>query len=235
MANPYFQFKQFTIFHDQCGMKVTTDACLFGALIGKSEKENVLDIGAGTGLLSLMIAQRFPSIKIDAIEIDESAYNQAIDNVKKSSWSDRITLHHQAIQQYEVEKQYDLLVTNPPFFPEHLKSPDAQKNKALHTDSLPFSDLLKSIKRLLKPDGTLQIMLPAVQYQDFKKMASHLNLRPIQEIKIYNKPDKPIFRVIAEMSFQETDLKTSEIYITDSKGDYTEDFQSLLKDYYLKL
>lgn len=234
MANPYFQFKQFTIYHDQCGMKVTTDACLFGALMGKKNTTFVLDIGTGTGLLALMLAQRFPDMIIDALEIDQHAFQQALGNVQASPWKDRISISHQAVQSFRPEKQYDLIISNPPFFPDHLKSSDTQKNKALHTDTLPFTDLLKAIKRLLKPTGIFQVMLPPTQYQDFKKMAEHLDLRPFHEIRVFNKPNKPLFRVVAEMAFQSGSVSCLELFIADEQNRYTQSFKDLLQDYYLK-
>jgi len=144
-------------------MKVCTDACLFGAWIAyeiKSEKtELVLDIGAGTGLLSLMVAQGCDA-RIDAVEIDDHAYLQAVENFKASPWSDRLTVHHCAVQQFDPGYKFDLVITNPPFYEQSLRSPNSKKNLAMHSTHLDASELFASIKRLLLPAGRAALLIP---------------------------------------------------------------------------
>src|SRR6266536_1002775 len=188
MSNSFFRFKQFTVHQDKCAMKVCTDACLFGALIaqqirnpppdrisraGKSEIRNVLDIGTGTGLLSLMLAQKNPHVIIDAVEIDEAAAQQAKENFEASSWKDRLHVYHTSIQQFNPSTiqpfdqsttppfnqptKYDLILSNPPFFENDLKSDNARRNLVLHISELSLEELLNVVIKHLNDDGSFVV------------------------------------------------------------------------------
>src|SRR5690554_2397329 len=171
MPNSYFQFKQFIIHQDNCGMKITTDAVVLGALASHELAGRVLDIGTGTGVIALMLAQRFPESLIQGIEIDQHAFVQAKENVALSPWKDRIKLFPQSFQEFLAVKPepFDLIVSNPPYFPDHIKSKDHQRNLALHNDALPFQDLVNGVASLLASNGLFWIILPESQMQDLAK------------------------------------------------------------------
>ena len=242
--NNYFQFKQFRIEQGQTAMKVCTDSCIFGAYVQpKPQVQTVLDIGTGTGLLSLMLAQRLckdsPSeVQIDAVEIEAAAYAQACQNVAASPWADRVRVHHQAIQAYvqSSTQTYDLIITNPPFFENHLKTQRKAQNQALHSESLSFDDLLAAIDQLLAPEGTLAVLLPVYQMTQFTEKARAIGLHLTQSLRIHNHPNKLDFRTIAyfERSLPQHPSEQA-LFIRDAHQQYTPGFIKLLKDYYLHL
>ena len=145
MSNTHFQFKKFIIQQEKSAMKVSTLACLFGAKIIAKEPENILDVGAGTGLLTLMLAQKYQNAKIDAIEIDNDAYEETVKNIERSSWSKRITVIKNDFLLHSFVKKYDLIVSNPPFYSNHLKSVNHSINMARHNDTLPINQLIKKV------------------------------------------------------------------------------------------
>ena len=165
-SNPYFQFKQFRVNQGQCAMKVTLDACLFGALVNVEDSRRILDIGTGTGLLSLMAAQR-SSAHIDAVELDSEAAYQAQQNVDQSPWQHRLQVVHSAVQDLPTGAQYDTIICNPPFFENSLRAPDERRNRARHTDTLSFSQLAESIDQFLENDGMAWVLLPTVSTPSF--------------------------------------------------------------------
>ena len=235
MSKGSFTFKQFEIQQDKCAMKVCTDSCLFGATIEiNREVENILDIGTGTGLLSLITAQKCNAV-IDAVEIVENAANQASNNFKSSPWSDRLNLFNNSIQNFSENciKKYDLIISNPPFFSDNLKSHDPSSNIALHNDLLSPSELLASSSLLLSPTGYFIIMLPLYEAKEFIKLAFgfNLNLSSIQNIK--NTQNSSVLRSICIFKFSKESVEEKEdIIIKDVFGAYTLQFVSLLKDYY---
>lgn len=234
MPNNSFTFKHFTIHQNRCAMKVCTDACIFGASTDVENVKNILDIGTGTGLLALMLAQRSEA-NIDAVEIEENAYNQAVNNVSESKFSDKITVFHQDIKSYSSPQGYDLIVSNPPFYQKSLQSPDSQANKALHAVELTLEALIDSVLRLLRPDGKFIVLLPPFEVEKLIRLAQKKELYLSKKILIRHDESKPIFRIIA--TFQNLQIhdypeKTLEIHEKDSKT-YSEDFRALLKDYYL--
>ncbi|TLV01243.1 tRNA1(Val) (adenine(37)-N6)-methyltransferase [Dyadobacter luticola] len=235
--NSSFQFKQFTIQQDQCAMKVCTDACVLGAWADVVDADRILDIGAGTGLLSLMVAQRNSYAMIDAVEIDAEAFYQAGENVEKSPFHERITLYHSAVQEFETEHHYDVIITNPPFFQADLLSPVDQKNLARHAGSLGFEELLQTIERLLKPDGRFNILLPVEEGNIFRKKAEAAGWHLTKELNLCHQEDKKAFRQLMTFSKQhlaenEPEAETLHIYQEDGKT-YHPAFKDLLKDFYL--
>lgn len=243
MSNNYFQFKQFRVEQGDTAMKVCTDSCIFGACIeAKSQVQSVLDIGTGTGLLSLMLAQRITNrlqVAIDAVEIDKAAYKQATQNINNSPWSSQIKVHHAAIQQYAQNcgQPYDLIISNPPFFENHLKANHTNQNLALHSKSLSFDELLIAIDQLLAAEGTLAILLPVYQMQVFAEKARLKKLYINQQLLVHNNPKKRDFRMICHFSRNNDQKKYAEkeLYIRNAQNDYTEAFVNLLKAYYLHL
>ncbi len=244
MANDYFQFKQFTVRQDKCAMKVCTDACLFGSLIpifSNGERiQHILDIGTGTGLLSLMIAQQLPAAFIDAIEIDEDAATQAKSNFKASPWKRNLNVFHTSIQHFNQSakqpfNQYDLIVSNPPFYENDLKANDEKRNIALHSDALSFEDLLTAADDNLKDDGKFAVLLPYQRSAHFQQLAINKNFYLLNRILIRQTPEHQYFRSILLLG-KEFDMQIqSEIIIKNENENYTPEFIELLKDYYLYL
>ena len=261
MPNTFFQFKQFTINQDKCAMKVCTDTCLFGAWvaekieIGKCKVENwkspserfwaenienkdgsfqrILDIGTGTGLLSLMLAQK-TDFEIEAVEMDVDATTQASENVNASPWANQIKVHHSTIQQFNPSTQYDFIISNPPFYDNDLKGPNPQKNLAHHSQGLSLQEMMENVTRLLKPEGEFAILLPAHRADGFIKMANGSGFY-LQEMVQVKQTEKHVpFRSMLWFSNKETSIVHSEITIKiDDK--YSEEFVTLLKPYYLYL
>jgi tRNA1Val (adenine37-N6)-methyltransferase len=243
VANNYFQFKQFTIHQDHCAMKVTTDGCLFGAWIAKqidSNKlavDNILDIGTGTGLLSLMIAQQSPA-KIDAIEIDKATYEQAKENVAASPWADRINIIHGDAKQLPASQQYDVIVSNPPFYENELKSGSSKKNKAHHDEGLLLDDLLAVIQRNLKPGGEFYLLLPYKRNKEIENYFAKNRLSISHKTLVKQSTGHNYFRILLSGKHSENKKQTfitTEISIRNKEEKYTSEFVALLKEYYLHL
>lgn len=234
MPKNSFTFKQFTINQDRCAMKVCTDACILGASTDVENVKNILDIGTGTGLLSLMMAQR-SNAQIEAVEIDEDAYQQAFMNVKVSNFAEKIAVHHQRIQDFSAIENYDLIISNPPFYQQSLKSSDAKANKALHAVELSFDDLIDSVLRLLSIEGQFVVLLPPFEIEKLIQIAQKKGLYLSKKMSIRHDESKPIFRVIATFQTQKVhnlEEKTLIIHTEDGKT-YSNEFRDLLKDYYL--
>lgn len=235
MPNTYFQFKQFRIDQAADGMKVTTDGCIFGALIRAVAAGHILDIGTGTGLLSLMLAQRTQAA-IHALEIDEEVAIQASENIKNSPWSDQIVVFNQDFKTYDAKIVYDQIICNPPFFKNSHKGQSASKNTAIHDDALPMTTLINRSKELLSSKGVLWVMYPAYEMMQFKLLASEAGFSLRQQTTVYNQADGSAFRVVAEFCKEQPNKSISdELIIKEGGGSYTETFTRLLKDYYLHL
>lgn len=241
MSNNYFQFKQFTVQQEQCAMKVCTDACLFGAWVAekirnpKSEIRNMLDIGTGTGLLSLMLAQQTDAT-IDAIEIDEAAATQAAQNFEASPWNNRLNVHNSSIQELEQQTntRYDLIISNPPFFENDLKGDNVKRNIALHSSELSLDDLLNAIDKYLNDDGLFAVLLPYHRTAYFEKLAG-LKYCLHERVLVKQTPKHNYFRSMLLFGATKTETKENEIIIRDEEDYYSEMFITLLKDYYLAL
>jgi tRNA1Val (adenine37-N6)-methyltransferase len=246
MANSYFKFKQFTIHQDKCAMKVCTDACLFGALIancptclhkGRLAIVNCLEIGTGTGLLSLMLAQKNNTIKIDAVEIDAPAAEQATENIAASPWAGNIQVFNEDILTFSPTegKKYDCIISNPPFFEDDLQSADKAKNNAKHNTALNLLQLLQVVDNYLATDGFFAVLLPyhRVGYfiEESVKMGLHLNKLVLVKQTIKHK----FFRGILFFNRKNTEPEYNEIIIKDSNHNYTPAFSAALRDYYLFL
>jgi tRNA1Val (adenine37-N6)-methyltransferase len=236
MANSYFQFKRFTINQDKCAMKVCTDACLFGAIAANIQNAvYYLDIGTGTGLLPLMLAQKNPHSLIDAVEIDTAAYQQATENIEATAWADRIKVFNTDILTFDPGKQYDFIISNPPFFTDHLKSPDAKKNNAKHNTTLELTALLKIADSHLTADGIFAVLLPYKGAENFIEEAIRLNLHLTRQILVKQTLKHKFFRSILFFKRKESLPDLSEIIIKDGEGNYTNEFSAFLKDYYMFL
>jgi tRNA1Val (adenine37-N6)-methyltransferase len=220
-------------------MKVCTDSCLFGAWIAEQSKEKanerVLDIGAGTGLLSLMYAQKSDS-KIDAIEIDIDAAIQAKENINASSWKNKINVINESLLNFQPAYSYDFIFSNPPFFEDDLISANEQKNKAKHNTSLTLKDLISFISNHLNSDGAGALLIPYHRLENLKSLLNEFNFH-IHRITLVKQSIKHhYFRAMLNFSGKEcNEYVTKEIVIKDSDGNYTDEFIELLKEYYLKL
>ena len=237
MSNTWFRFKQFMINQDRCAMKITTDACIQGAWTpALPEVKQVLDIGAGTGLLSLMLAQRCPKIHIDAIEFDKDAATQAKENVALSDWKERINVIDGDARTYSYPHKYDLIITNPPFFIDSLLGPGDRKNMSRHTLSLDYLDILQIFKQNLNPDGYMSILLPAFEYSTWHGLASSKDLKEVGKLSVKNSSNSPVNRVVGIWSKNnKIKFPTQELEIKDAQNEYSPFFKLLLEDYYLGL
>lgn len=229
-----FQFKQFSIAQENTAMKVGTDGVLLGAW-SKVLEGNVLDIGTGTGLIALMLAQRTKTALIDAIELDKVACEEAHQNFKTSKWNNRLTVIHTSIQNYYPTKKYDVIVSNPPFFINSTKAPNSLRNTARHTDELPFNDLIASIKRLLNETGIFSLILPVEEANQFILLANQNGLFLTRKCLVKPNPTKAPKRVLMEFSFTETNILEETLTIeTENRHEYTKEYITLTKDFYLK-
>lgn len=239
MSNSYFKFKEFTVNQDRTAMKVCTDACLFGAwLVNTITRRNlpiadILDIGAGTGLLSLMLAQQTEAT-IEAIEIDKAAAQQARENFEASPWKERIKLIEGDVRTTKLSKNSDLIVSNPPFFENDLKSHKKERNIALHSDNLNFEDLINFILKNLKSQGFFAVLLPYHRTNSFIDGAEENNLFAIEQVLVKQTERHPFFRSMLLFSLVESEVKKFEITIKKN-GEYSIEFVTLLKEYYLYL
>lgn len=240
MANNYFQFKKFTVHQGHCAMKVCTDACIFGAFVARQiisrqlKSANILDIGSGTGLLSLMTAQKVQG-KIDAIEIDKSAFQQAIYNFEQSPWKDRLTIINTDALLFNSEKKYDCIISNPPFFEGDLKSGNTKKNAAKHDTTLTLEQLLNIADRHLSPQGVFALLLPYHRISFFIEIAKNAHYFLNEQLFVQHTNTHPFFRGILFFSQKKTTVTTHELVIKNEKGNYSPEFIELLKDYYLHL
>jgi tRNA1Val (adenine37-N6)-methyltransferase len=235
MSNHYFRFKQFTIQQERCSMKVCTDSCILGAWTATRLKgsESVLDIGAGTGLLTLMLAQKNQA-RFDAIELDQNAFEQATENIKQTPWSNAIQLIKGDVRRHAFTHPYDFIITNPPFFESDLRSPSPEKNKARHDDALTFEELISVIQPLLKPGGAFSILLPFHRTNYFEKLASAKGFFLEEKLLVRQSPAHEPFRSVLFFSNTKSpSVYMQELTIRDENGQETADLLRLLKDYYL--
>ncbi|MDN3491339.1 tRNA1(Val) (adenine(37)-N6)-methyltransferase [Winogradskyella bathintestinalis] len=237
MTKP-FKFKQFTVNQDRCAMKIGTDGVLLGAWASVDENPfSVLDIGAGTGVLSLMIAQRSAAENIEAIEIDADAYEQCADNFENSAWADRLFCYHASLLEFteEINDKYDLIICNPPFYAEDYKTTDSSRDLARFNDAMPFSHLIYAVKNLLSEDGIFSVIIPYKEEANFVKLAIKADLFPNRICHLKGNPEAEFKRNLLEFSFKKTETTTSTLVIETSRHQYTEDYITLTKDFYLKM
>ncbi len=235
MSNSYFRFKQFTIHQEHCAMKVGTDGVLLGAWVSTMNCDTILDIGTGTGLIALMLAQRCKA-KIDAIEIDAEAATQAKENVALSPWKQQIQVFHTSLQEYSsVEKVYDLVVSNPPFFSNALPAPCLKRNVARHNSKLTLHELLEAVNTMIKTDGRLGIILPPDMFNQFVELAKEKRLFLVRNTMVKPSPHAEVKRVLAEFSRFIRPINTSVLVIEKyGRHKYSEEYIALTKDFYLK-
>lgn len=237
MANSYFQFKQFTVWHDKCAMKVGTDGVLLGAWTSVERATKILDIGTGTGLVALMLAQRsLPDAHIVALEIDEAAAGQAIENVEKSVWKGRIEVVQADFRLYNSPIKFDVIVSNPPYFVDSLECPDRQRSTARHNNSLTYEELLQGVARLLSEDGCFTIVIPTDVADKVKLIASEWNLYAIRQLNILTKLGGKSKRTLIAFSFDGRKECVVEELLTElARHQYSEEYIALTHEYYLHM
>ncbi|MBT31254.1 MAG: tRNA (adenine-N(6)-)-methyltransferase [Thalassobius sp.] len=239
-AKPFI-FKEFVVHQENCSLKVNTDGCLLGAVAVKElQKDKVnsnsqfLDIGTGTGVIALMLAQKFEA-NFDAVEIDADSAQQAIYNFEQSKWTERLSCFHNSIIDYadNSSKLYDVIVCNPPFFENATKSPYAHKNLSKHNDSLPFEALIKAVKQLLASDGKFYIILPVDEGNRFLQHLPKYALFVNYQLNIKPITYKKVHRIILMISPINQKIKEEEFSIRNEDTSYSKEYSSLLKDYYI--
>lgn len=245
MSKP-FKFKKFSVNQDQCAMKIGTDGVLLGAWTSlKNNPFSILDIGSGTGILSLMLAQRSNAELIDAIEIDDYTHEQCVDNFENSPWGDRLFCYHASLKEFneDIEDKYDLIISNPPFYSENYKTENGQRDLARFTDAMPFAHLIDCVSNLLSEHGVFSVIIPFKEELKFINLASKANLFPSRILHVKGNPNSEIKRSLLEFSFRETctelsrssDIKTDELTIETERHQYTQDYIDLTKNFYLKM
>lgn len=238
MANPYFRFKKFTVYHDKCAMKVGTDAVLLGAWADTTFCRNILDIGTGTGIIALMLAQRSQAA-IDAIDIDKEACVQATENAAASPYTERIKVVHASCADFVAsnqQKRYDLIVSNPPYFINSLKCPDNKRTVARHTDTLLLSDLIREVRPLLSPSGRIALVLPYERLEEIKALALANHLYICRQTDVIPIPGAIPKRLLVELSTTEKNIKNRDtLTIEEARHQYTPEYIALTKEFYLKM
>ena len=234
-----FNFKQFSVQQDKCAMKIGTDSVLLGAWCPIDNNPfSVLDIGAGTGVLSLMLAQRSHAEQIDALEIDEDTYEQCVENFEASPWSDRLFCFHAGLDEFieEPEDEYDIIISNPPFYSEDYKTNNEQRDLARFQDALPFEDLIEAADLLLSENGVLAVIIPFKEEERFLALANEFELYPIQITHVKGTPTTEIKRSLLALSRNNIETPTiNELVIEIGRHEYTPEYIALTKEFYLKM
>lgn len=241
ILNTPFKFKEFTIHQDKTAMKVGTDGVLLGSWCSIDNHPGaILDIGAGTGVVSLMLAQRSDAMTIDAVELVENAYEQTVGNFEKSDWGDRLYCYNATFQEFanelaEEEETYDLIVSNPPFYTDGFKTKDMERNKARFTSSLSFEELLKGVSRIVSENGIFSVIIPFKEENNFIDLAKQNRLFLNRVCRVQGNKTSEIKRSLMEFSFNQTAIKEESLIIETERHKYTEDYINLTKDFYLKM
>jgi len=234
-----FSFKQFSVQQDRCAMKVGTDGVLLGAWCPIDNNPfSILDIGTGTGIIALMLAQRSHAEQIDALEIDEDAYEQAVENFENSSWSDRLFCFHAGLDEFvdEPEDEYDLIVSNPPFYSEDYKTDNSQRVLARFQDAMPFEELVQAAGLLLSENGIFSVIIPYKEEERFIDLCAEAELFPVKITRVKGSHNTPIVRsLVAFKRYELAVLTADELVIETSRHVYTDEYINLTKDFYLKM
>lgn len=231
-----FQFKQFSVDQSGCAMKINTDGVLLGALTETDNPQNILDIGTGTGVIALMLAQRYTEAKIDAVEIDETAAETAGKNFNNSIFADQLSIYPIGFEQFfeqHPDKRYDLIVSNPPFFINSLKSPEAKRELAKHTDEDFFKKLIKTVAAHLNPEGVCWLIIPSIIADFVFYLAAENDLCLQKRINIKSFEYSAPHRVIACFGFEKVSTEISKFVIYKSSGVYSEEYTKLLQPYFI--
>jgi tRNA1Val (adenine37-N6)-methyltransferase len=235
-----FQFKQFTISDQNTAMKIGTDGILLGSWVNVDKATKILDIGTGTGVISIMCAQKNIEAEIVALEIDESAIMDAHQNIQNCTWKTRIQLIHESLQEFEKgnSRFFDCIISNPPYFENSQKAAYDSRIKARHTDSLHYTDLLRFAKNWLADEGTLNLILPKEQGYQCVEASDAFNLKPIRICEVHPIPSKPAHRLLISFgrASSKQELEKSKLVIETGvvRHEYTEEYKKVCKEFYLK-
>ena len=238
MSNKPFQFKEFSIKQDKTAMKVGTDGVLLGAWVDLDKKINsILDIGTGTGLIALQLAQRTDCEIIDALEIEPNAYEQAVNNFENSDWGDRLFCYHASLQEFanEIDEKYNLIISNPPFYNDTYKEVEQKRATARHTKTLSFEELLSATAKLLSKNGTCAFIIANSEEETFLNKAKINNLFPYRITRVKGNIKTGFKRSLLQLSFSRSEPIIDELIIESERHVYTEEYKNLVKDFYLKL
>ena len=236
MSNPYFQFKQFVVWHDKCAMKVGTDGVLLGAWTSIQGAHRILDIGTGTGLVALMLAQRSLSDSyIVALEIDVAAAEQAKENVSRSPWKNRIEVLQTDFIFYHSAEKFDVIVSNPPYFVDSLACSDQQRNTARHNNSLTYETLFKGVSELLAKEGRFTIVIPSDVVDRVKLIAINYGIYAFEQLNVITKPGGTPKRTLISFSFKKQVCLIEELLTEVSRHQYSEEYIALTREYYLNM
>ncbi|SDL81673.1 tRNA1Val (adenine37-N6)-methyltransferase [Catalinimonas alkaloidigena] len=233
--NTFFQFKQFRVEQERCALKVCTDACTLGAWAPVDNVATALDIGTGTGLLALMLAQRAPQARIDAVELEADAAAQARDNVRHSPWAERIQVHAESIQAFaaRTSTRYDLIVSNPPFYQNSLRSPGTARRAALHGDTLPLATLAQLATDLLQPAGRLAVLLPPGEAVSVATLLREHGWFPVKRLYLHEREEAPCLRHLQLFCRDRRGVQEETLYVRTAAQHYTDAYRRLLRDFYL--
>ncbi|WP_282164508.1 tRNA1(Val) (adenine(37)-N6)-methyltransferase [Cellulophaga baltica] len=240
-----FRFKQFTVNQDKCAMKIGTDGVLLGAWASvNNSMHTILDIGTGTGVIALMLAQRSIADTIEAIELDGDAFEQCTDNFEASDWGDRLFCFHAGFDEFvdeyteeepEEAELYDLIVSNPPFYSEEVSSGNDARDQARQNSSLPFDELVSGVSKLLSPTGVFATIIPYKEEENFIALALENNLYPNRITQVRGTENTEIKRSLLEFSLTESEYTSKELIIELERNVYTKEYIELTKDFYLKM
>lgn len=233
-----FKFKEFTINQDRCAMKIGTDGVLLGAWVSlQNNPYSILDIGAGTGLIALQLAQRSHAETIDAIELDNDAYEQCVENFEASPWADRLFCYHASLDEFvaEIDETYDLIVSNPPFYTEQVSSGDESRDTARQNLALPFDELVQSVKKLLSTNGSFATVIPFKEEKHFIALAKKNYLYLNRLTRVRGTSATEVKRSLLQFSFQKTALVENELIIEIGRHQYTQEYKKLTAPFYLKM
>jgi tRNA1Val (adenine37-N6)-methyltransferase len=228
-----FEFKQFSLHHGKPGLKISTEACLFGAWASMQAKGLCLDIGTGCGLLASMLAQANPNCSIKALEIHPEVTLLAVENFEKSPFKDRLQVIQSDVSAYHLDEKFDFICSNPPFFTNHLAASDEAKHMAIHADHLSPSDLAIAIDRLLNEEGEFAVLYPEDVLAQFEKKLQTKGLYINEKVAVHSNPSSPVLRVMARGSRKEKLHEERSIHIKTVEGDYSPEFIDLLRPYYI--
>jgi len=240
MSNQFFHFKQFSIQQDRCAMKVGTDGVLIGAWVNLSDCDgsNMLDIGTGSGVIALMLAQRCKTAHIEAIEIDKEAASQAEGNASSSIFASRINVKNVSLSDYtqNCNLHFKRIVSNPPYFKDSLKCPDNQRSLARHSDTLSIQSLISNSAEMLAPDGHLALILPFSQKEILLQTAKEYKLFPVRITDVCSREGLQPKRILTELSKKESEtIEINQLVIEISPLHFTSEYIQLTKDFYLKM
>lgn len=236
-----FRFKEFTVHQDQTAMKVGTDGVLLGAWCSVDEyPDTILDVGSGTGIIALMLAQRSDAMTVDAVEVDENAYEQSVENFEQSDWGDRLYCYNANFREFadeiaDEEETYDLIVSNPPFYSDDFETEDVARNKARFTSSMSFDDLIEGVSKILSSDGKFATIMPFKEEESFVNLAKSKHLFLNKVCHVQGNPTSEIKRSLLEFSFHPSEIKKEHLIIEIERHQYTKEYINLTKDFYLKM